>query len=83
MHGKLKAGLVAGMIGAIVVVVVEFIAVLINDEAFFGSVRSWLILLFAVVLFAWSQMRAYDRKQHDATKRKGTQNGPEDSHGTQ
>lgn len=80
MHGKLKAALVGGMIGAIVVVIVELLAVLINDEAFFGSDRSWLILLFAVVLFAWSQMRAYDRKQNDAAKRNGAQNGPEDTH---
>ncbi len=63
MHGKIKAALVGGAIGAIVVVFVELLAVAINDEAFFSSDRSWLILIFAVVLFAWSQMRAYDRNQ--------------------
>lgn len=63
MHGKMKAALVGGGVGAIVVVIVELLAVMINGEAFFSSDRSWLILVFAVVLFAWSQMRAYDRKQ--------------------
>ena len=62
--GKLKAGLVGGMIGAIVVVIVELLAMMSNGEAFFSSDRSWLILLFAVVLFAWSQMRAHDRKSN-------------------
>lgn len=63
MHGKLKAALVGGGIGAIVVVLVELLAMVINGEGFFSSERSWLILVFAVVLFAWSQMRAYDRRQ--------------------
>ena len=78
MHGKLKAALVGGMIGAIVVVIVEGLAVLINDEIFFGSDRSWLILLFAVVLFAWSQMRVYDRKHNDDTKRDGSSQDGQD-----
>ena len=78
MHGKIKAALVGGMVGAIVVVVVEFFAMLINDEIFFGSERSWLILVFAVVLFAWSQMRAYDRKQTDASTRNSPPDAPED-----
>lgn len=78
MHGKMKAALVGGMVGAIVVVVVELLAVLINNETFFGSERSWLMLLFAVVLFSWSQMRAYDRKQNDASTRHDTPKKPDD-----
>lgn len=66
MHGKIKAALVGGAVGIIIVVIVELLAMLINDEAFFSSDRSWLILIFAVVLFAWSQMRAYDRKQQQS-----------------
>lgn len=80
MHGKIKAGLVGGAVGAIVVVIVEVLAMLINDEGFFSSDRSWLILFFAVVLFAWSQMRAYDRKLNQKDGDGTDQNRPDRYH---
>ena len=78
MHGKIQAALVGAGIGAIVVVIVELLAMWINDEAFFGSDRSWLILVFAVVLFAWSQMRAYDRKQRGNADLPGPSDRPDE-----
>lgn len=62
MPGKVKAAILGVVVGAVVVVFIELMAVVLNDEAFFGTERSWLILAVAVVAFAWIQMRAYDRK---------------------
>lgn len=71
MSGKLKAGLIGAAVGALIVVLIELLAVVFSDDVFFGSERSWLILGLAVVLFAWSQVRAHDRRAQ-------TQRDPED-----
>lgn len=63
MPGKAKAALLGAVVGAIIVMFIELMAVFLNDEAFFGSERSWLILAIAVVAFAWFQIRAYDQKK--------------------
>lgn len=63
MPGKLKAGLFGAIVGAVIVLFVELLAVTLNDEVFFGSERSWLILAIAVVAFAWVQMRAFGQKK--------------------
>lgn len=63
MPGKAKAGLLGAVVGAAIVLVIELIAVVMNDEPFFGTDRSWLILAIGVVSFAWVQMRAYDQKK--------------------
>lgn len=63
MPGKVKAALLGAVVGAIVVLIIELIAVFLNDEAFFATERSWLILLVGVVAFAWFQIRAYDQKK--------------------
>jgi len=63
MPGKAKAGLLGAVVGAVIVLVIELLAVALNDEPFFGTERSWLILAVAVVAFAWVQMRAYDQKK--------------------
>lgn len=63
MPGKAKAGLLGAVVGAAIVVVIELLAVVMNDEPFFGTDRSWLILAIGVVAFAWVQMRAYDQKK--------------------
>lgn len=62
MPGKIKAALLGAIVGGVIAVVIEFVAVLVNDERFFASEQSWLILGIAVVAFAWAQMRAFDRK---------------------
>lgn len=69
ISGKLKAGLRGGIMGAIIVLVVELLAVVINGDSFFGSERSWLILGLGVVVFGWGQMRAYDRNAQEAEDR--------------
>ena len=63
MPGKAKAALLGAVFGGVIVVFIELMAVVLNDEAFFGSDRSWLILVIAVVAFAWVQVRAYDQKK--------------------
>lgn len=63
MPGKAKAALLGAVVGAVIVVFIELMAVALNDEAFFGSERSWIILAVAVVAFMWVQMRAYDQKR--------------------
>lgn len=63
MPGKAKAGLLGAVIGAVIVLVIELLAMGLNDEPFFGTERSWIILAIAVVAFAWVQMRAYDQKK--------------------
>lgn len=63
MPGKAKAALLGAIVGGVIAVLVELMAVAVNDEPFFGSEQSWLILGVAVVAFAWAQMRAYDRKK--------------------
>lgn len=63
MPGKAKAALLGVLVGGIIVVLIELMAVVINDEVFFGSDRSWLILVVAVVAFSWVQIRAYDQKK--------------------
>lgn len=63
MPGKAKAALLGAVVGAVIVLFIEIMAVWLNDEAFFGTERSWLILLIAVVVFAWFQVRAYDQKK--------------------
>lgn len=74
MPGKVKATLLGALVGALVAVVVEVMAMVINDEAFFGSERSWIILVIAIVVFSWSQLRAYDQKiglyKDDTTEKK-------------
>lgn len=68
MPGKVKAALLGASIGAIIAVLIELIAVASNDETFFGSEQSWIVLAVAVVAFTWTQLRAYDRKsgeRHD------------------
>lgn len=70
MSGKLKATLLGAIFGAVVAVIVEVFAVVVNDETFFGTQRSWLTLAAVVVIFAWLQARAYNQrqsKQHDRT----------------
>lgn len=62
MPGKAKAALFGALIGAVIAVVIEAMAVAFNNEAFFGSDQSWLILVIAVAVVAWSQIRAYDQK---------------------
>lgn len=69
MSGKLKAGLRGGIMGAIIVLVVELLAVVINGDSFFGSERSWLILGLGVIVFGWGQTRAYDRKAQEPEDR--------------
>ena len=63
MPGKAKAALLGAIVGGVIVMFIELMAVVINDETFFGSDRSWLILAIAVVAFAWVQVRAYDQKK--------------------
>lgn len=63
MPGKAKAALLGALVGGIIVVLIELMAVVINNEVFFGSDRSWLILVVAVVAFSWVQIRAYDQKK--------------------
>ncbi|HEY4556610.1 MAG TPA: hypothetical protein VIG82_00295 [Enteractinococcus sp.] len=63
MPGKAKAALLGALFGGFVVVLVELMAVILNDEAFFGTDRSWLLLGIGVIAFAWIQVRAYDQKK--------------------
>lgn len=63
MPGKTKAALLGAVVGAVVVAVIELLAVIGSDETFFGTDRSWLILVIGVVAFAWFQVRAYDQKK--------------------
>lgn len=63
MPGKAKAGLLGAIVGAVVVLFIELLAVVINDDVFFGAERSWLMLVVVVAGFAWFQMRAYDQKK--------------------
>jgi hypothetical protein len=63
MPGKVKAALLGAAVGGVIAVVIELLAVGFNDEeTFFGSQQSWIILGIAVVAVAWTQMRAYDQK---------------------
>lgn len=62
MPGKTKAALFGALVGAVVAVVIEAMAVAGNDEAFFGSTKSWVILVLLVVGMTWSQRRAYEKK---------------------
>ena len=75
MPGKVKAALLGAAVGGVIAVLVELLAVGLNDdETFFGSQQSWLILSIAVIAVAWTQIRAYDQKKgiyadRDDTKR--------------
>ncbi|WP_022870905.1 hypothetical protein [Yaniella halotolerans] len=63
MPGKVKAALLGAAVGAVVVLIIELVAVFLNDEAFFATERSWLILAVGIAAFAWFQVRAYDQKK--------------------
>lgn len=63
MPGKAKAALLGAAVGAVIAVVVELMAVMLNDEPFFGTDQSWILLAVAVVAVAWVQVRAYDQKK--------------------
>ena len=63
MPGKVKAALLGAVVGAVVVLIIELIAVFLNDEAFFATERSWLILLVGVVAFAWFKYAPMTRKR--------------------
>lgn len=63
MPGRLKAGLLGAGIGAIIIVLVELLAVVLNDEKFFGTQQSWVILAIGVIVCMWVQLRAYDKQK--------------------
>src|SRR5699024_6211132 len=63
MPGRLKAGLLGAGLGAIIIVLVELLAVVVNDEKFFGTQQSWIILAIAVIVCMWVQLRAYDQQK--------------------
>ena len=62
MPGKTKAALLGALIGAVFAVGIEVTDVWLNDEAFFGSAKSWLVLVFLVAVMTWSQRRAYEKR---------------------
>ncbi|GAA2042933.1 hypothetical protein GCM10009720_24570 [Yaniella flava] len=63
MPGKVKAAVLGAVVGVVIVVLIELMAVVLNDEVFFGTDRSWITLAVAVVALMWVQMRAYDQKK--------------------
>ncbi|HIW46241.1 MAG TPA: hypothetical protein H9884_04995 [Candidatus Yaniella excrementigallinarum] len=63
MPGRLKAGLLGAGLGAIIIVLVELLAVVVNDEKFFGTQQSWIILAIGVIVCMWVQLRAYDQQK--------------------
>lgn len=71
MSGRFRAALAGVVVGAVIVVVIEIFAVVINGEKFFGTQQSWLLLALGVLVFGWGQLRVYDRRQHDGSNHPG------------
>jgi len=74
LSGRFKAGLLGAGIGAVLIVLVELLAVVLNGEQFFGSQQSWIILAIGVIVCVWVQLRAYDQQKGSYARKDGTSN---------